>query len=59
MKLKNKYLFKKKLFKWVNTKQNNLNTYNFAFFFKKRKTPGDTTILHLYSKNLDDMIHSS
>ena len=26
---------------------------------KKRKTPGDIIILHLCTKNLDDMIYSS
>ena len=31
----------------------------FSFFFKKRKTPGDIIIMHLFTKNLDDMIYSS
>ena len=56
MNLKNNYL-SKKLFKRANKKCKNFNIYNAAL--KKRKTPGDFIILHLCSKNLDDMIYSS
>ena len=52
-----KQIFIKKLLKWANKKQNNFNIYNAAFFFKK--TPGDIIILHLCTKNLDDMIYRS
>ena len=55
-----KQIFIKKLLKWANRKQNNFNIYNVAFFKKRqRKTPGDIIILHLCTKNLNDMIYSS
>ena len=54
-----KQLFiKKKPVKWANKKFKNLNIYNAAFKKKKRKTPSDIIILHLCTKNLDDMIYS-
>ena len=53
-------IYLKKLLKWANKKTNSFNIYNVAFFFlKKRKTPGDIIILHLCTKNLNDMIYSS
>ena len=55
MNWKNNYLLMK-LLKWANKKCKN---FNVAFFLKKqRKTPGDINILHLCTKNLDDMIYS-
>ena len=42
MNLKNKYLLKK-LLKWANKKQNNLNIYK-AALKEKRKTPEDIII---------------
>ena len=42
---------------WANKKCKNFNIYN-VIFKKKRKTPGDI-ILHLSTKNLDDIIYSS
>ena len=59
MYLKNSYLLKKLL---GNKKRKNFNIYNvviFFFFEKKRKTPGDIIILHLCTKNLNDIIYSS
>ena len=54
-----KQLFiKKNPVKWANKKFKNLNIYNAAFKKKKRKTPSDIIILHLCTKNLDDMIYS-
>ena len=50
----------KKLLKWVNQKHKNFNIYNVVFKKKKkRKPPGDIIILHLCTKNLDDMIYCS
>ena len=47
--------------KWTYKKCKNFNIYNVVFLFKKLKlkTPGDIIILHLCTKNLDDMIYSS
>ena len=56
--LKNNYLLKK-LLKWANKKYKNFNICNVVFFQKKSKTRGDIIILHLCTKNLDDMIYSS
>ena len=47
-----KQLFKN-LLKWPNKKQKNFNIYNIDFFWKNIKTPEETTILHLRTKNLD------
>ena len=59
MNLKNNYLLKI-LLKWANKKCKNFNISNVRFFFlKKRKTPGDIIILHLCTKDLDDIIYSS
>ena len=57
-KLENTYLLKK-LLKWANKPCKNFNIYNVAFKKKQRKTPGGIIILHLCTKNLDDMIYSS
>ena len=57
-KLENIYLLKK-LLKWANKPCKNFNIYNVVFKKKQRKTPGDIIILHLCTKNLDDMIYSS
>ena len=53
-------IHKKKLLKWVNKKCKNFNIFSIVFKKKKkRKTPGDIIILHLCTKNLDDIIYSS
>ena len=58
MNLKNNYLLKK-LLKWP-TKNIRILIFATLYFFKKKsKTRGDTIILHLCTKNLDDMIYSS
>ena len=51
-----KQLFKK-LLKWANKRSKNYNIYHVVFL--KRKTHGDSIILHLCTKNLDDVIYSS
>ena len=57
--LKNNYLLKK-LLKWASKKCKNFNIYNVVLKKKKeRKKSGDIIILHLCTKNLDDMIYSS
>ena len=58
--LKNNYLLKK-LLKWASKKCKNFNIYNVALKKKKkeRKKSGDIIILHLCTKNLDDMIYIS
>ena len=58
MNLKNNYLLKK-LLKWTNKKT--VRILMFTMYLKKKKieTAGDIIILHLYTKNPDDMIHSS
>ena len=53
MNLKNKYLLRK-LLKWANKKQNNLNIYNVAF---KKKIKKNTYRYHY--QNLNDIIYSS
>ena len=58
MKLKNNYLLKK-LLKWTNKKCKNFNIYKVVPFKKNKETPGYIIILHLCTKNLDDMIYSS
>ena len=48
--------------KAVEVGQKNVRTLMFTmlfFFFKKRKTPRDIITLHLCTKHLEDMIHSS
>ena len=56
--LRNNYLLKK-LLKWANKKYKNFNICNVVFFEKKqRKNPGIIIILHLCTKNRDDMIYS-
>ena len=52
-----KQLFIKNLLKWANKKRQNFNIYNVVFFFEKKKE--NIIILHLCTKNLDDMIYSS
>ena len=56
--LKNNYLLKK-LLNWANKKDKNFNVWNVLFINSKEKTPGNIFILHLCTKNLDDMIYSS
>ena len=57
--LKSNYLLKK-LLKWAYKKQTNYNTYNVAFLKKiKKKKPPEYIILHLCTKNLNDMIYNS
>ena len=58
--LKDNYLFIKTV-EVTYKKCKNFNIYNVVFLFKKLKlkTPGDIIILHLCTKNLDDMIYSS
>ena len=55
MNLKNIYIYK--LLKWANKKCKNFDIYNvmFFFFFEKKKK----YILHLCTKNLDNMIYCS
>ena len=48
----------RKTVKQVNKKFKNFNIYNDVFFLKKRKRLGDSIILHLCIKHLDDMIYS-
>ena len=57
MNLKNKYLLKKTL---LSGPIKNLRILIFTMLHvkKKRKTPSDIIILHLCTKNLDDMIYS-
>ena len=60
MSLKNNYLLKK-LLKWAN-KNVAISIFTMLYFFfgkNKEKNPGDITILHLWTKNPDDMIYSS
>ena len=50
----------KKLLKWA-YKNIAISTFTMLYFFwkNKDKNPGDITILHLWTKNPDDMIYSS
>ena len=45
----------KRLLKWANKKWKNFNIYNIVLL----KTSGDIIILHLCTRNLDDMIYTS
>ena len=58
MNLKNNYLLKK-LLKWTNKKTVGILMFTMYFLKKIIETAGDIIILHLYTKNPDDMIHSS
>ena len=58
MNFKNNYLLQK-LLKWANIKCKNFNIYKVAFFKKNKGKHWRYLILHLCTKNLDDMIHSS
>ena len=58
IKLKNNCLLKK-LMTWTNRKCKNFNIYYVVFFQKNKKTPQGIIILHLCTKNLDNMIYSS
>ena len=50
--------FVQKTFKVDQENYKNFNIYNVVFFLKRR-TLGDIIILHLCSKDLDDMIYTS
>ena len=54
--LKNNYVFKK-LLRWANEKCKEFHIYTIVFFQKNKEKPGN--ILHLSTKNLNDMIYSS
>ena len=58
MNLKNNYLLKKLLSEPI--KNVRILIFTMLYFFKQiKKNTGDIIILHLLTKNLDDMIYSS
>ena len=56
MKLKNNYLLKKKLFKWVNRKQNNI--YNVALKKKNREKHLEISLFYTWVPKINGMIYS-